>query len=179
MKDFSKYINVHLNYCCQNIRLLSYFCIIQAQISFSGSSFEMIWIEHDFPNCCCRIAKILARFLYFSLIFTSGSFTFSKFTNGSSYYGILRFEIIFEKKSLKSEDILYKYHFQFLFTWMKQTFQPLPKKHWKEDGVSWRDFFVFWGRSMEFFWGITKYFLCFTIIITTINCRTSFRYCFM
>ena len=71
------------------------------KISFSIFSFRIIWKENDFPNHYCRTAKTLTQFFYLSLIFSLGRLIFCKFTDGSSYWGILRFERI-SKKIIKN-----------------------------------------------------------------------------
>ena len=98
-------INVILITFCRNTGLLKCLFIIHHKIFFLMPASEIILKEKMFPNCSPRAAKIMGWCLYFARGKSNGSSIFSKWTNGSSYCGILRLNAMLEKCLLKVRDI--------------------------------------------------------------------------
>lgn len=98
-------INVILITFCRNTGLLKCLFIIHHKIFFLMPASEIILKEKMFPNCSPRAAKIMGWYLYFARGKSNGSSIFSKWTNGSSYCGILRLNATLEKCLLKVRDI--------------------------------------------------------------------------
>lgn len=94
ISEFAFITFVFLSYSWYALELLRF------KISFLISGFEKGWHENYFPLNLALIAKIIGWSLYCSITRRTGYSICSKFTGGSSYCVIFKFETTLVKKSL-------------------------------------------------------------------------------